>query len=120
MYDSPQVDMGYDISDYESIYPLYGTLANMEALISGCYNRGMRLIVDLVINHTSNMHLWFQESRSCKKNPKRDWYTWRPAKYDENGTRMPPNNGAACLEEVFGNGMNLHRILPSSIRPRAA
>jgi oligo-1,6-glucosidase len=92
MYDSPQHDMGYDISNYEAVYPPYGTVADMEELIEACHSRGMRLILDLVVNHTSDEHKWFQESRSSKGNPKRDWYIWRPARYDEDGKRMPPNN----------------------------
>jgi len=91
-YDSPQVDMGYDVSDYEKVYPPYGRLGDMDNLIEETHARGMRIIVDLVINHTSSEHAWFQESRSSKTNPKRDWYIWRPARYDENGQRMPPNN----------------------------
>ena len=91
-YDSPQVDMGYDIRDYQNIYPPYGTLADCERLISECHARGLRLIFDLVINHTSDQHKWFEESKSSKSSPKRDWYIWRPAKYDEQGNRKPPNN----------------------------
>jgi alpha-glucosidase len=91
MYDSPQVDMGYDISDYEAVYPPYGTIQDMELLISETHRRGLRIILDLVINHTSDQHMWFQESRSSKTNPKRDWYIWRPARY-ANGVRKPPNN----------------------------
>ncbi|KAI1848992.1 hypothetical protein JX265_013735 [Neoarthrinium moseri] len=91
-YDSPQFDLGYDISDYESVFPPYGTLQDMDDLISGCHSRGLKIIVDLVINHTSYLHKWFQESRSSKSNPKRDWYIWRPAKYNANGRRIPPNN----------------------------
>ena len=92
MFDSPQHDMGYDISNYEAVYAPYGTVADMENLINACHARGMRLILDLVVNHTSDEHAWFKESRSSKTNPKRDWYIWRPAKYDSNGKRMPPNN----------------------------
>lgn len=91
-YDSPQHDMGYDIRDYESVYAPYGTVVDVETLIEACHSRGMRLIFDLVINHTSDEHKWFEESRSSKDNPKRDWYIWRPAKYSADGTRMPPNN----------------------------
>jgi oligo-1,6-glucosidase len=98
IYDSPQKDMGYDISNYESVYRPYGTLADMEALIQGVHGRGMRLILDLVINHTSHEHAWFKESRSAKDNSKRDWYIWRPAKVDANGKRSPPNN----WRSVFG------------------
>lgn len=92
MYESPQFDMGYDISNYEGVHPPYGTVEDMEVLIRECHSRGMRLILDLVINHTSHEHQWFQESKSSKDNPKRDWYIWRPATYDANGKRWPPNN----------------------------
>ncbi|KAI4593914.1 hypothetical protein KJ359_008958 [Pestalotiopsis sp. 9143b] len=91
-YDSPQIDLGYDISDYESVFPPYGTLQDMQDLIDGCHSRGLKIIVDLVINHTSDLHKWFKESRSSKTNAKRDWYIWRPAKFDADGKRMPPNN----------------------------
>jgi oligo-1,6-glucosidase len=100
MYDSPQVDMGYDISNYEAIYPPYGTLEDMERLIRECHARGMKMMLDLVINHTSDQHAWFKESRSSKTNPKRDWYVWRPAKYDADGQRRPPNN----WRSNFGGG----------------
>lgn len=92
MYDSPQIDMGYDISDYESVYPPYGTVGDMDNLIKETHARGMRIILDLVINHTSDKHKWFEESRKSKDNPKRDWYIWKPATYDAYGERQPPNN----------------------------
>lgn len=92
MYDSPQHDMGYDISDYEKVYPPYGTNEDMDAIISACHDRGMKLILDLVINHTSDEHAWFRESRSSRTNDKRNWYIWQPAKYDTDGNRKPPNN----------------------------
>jgi len=91
-YDSPQVDLGYDISNYEDVYPPYGTVADVEKIIKGCHDRGMKIVFDLVINHTSDQHEWFKASRSSKDNPKRDWYIWRPARIDENGERQPPNN----------------------------
>lgn len=91
-FDSPQIDMGYDISDYQAIYPPYGTVADCERLISECHLRELRVCFDLVVNHTSDKHKWFQQSRSSKNNPKRDWYIWRPAKYDAQGNRKPPNN----------------------------
>ncbi|KAF2644274.1 alpha-glucosidase [Massarina eburnea CBS 473.64] len=91
MYDSPQVDMGYDVRDYEKVYAPYGTVQDMERLIAETHNRGMRIILDLVVNHTSDQHVWFQESRSSKDSPKRDWYIWRPARYVD-GERKPPNN----------------------------
>ncbi|KAK3906489.1 glycoside hydrolase superfamily [Staphylotrichum tortipilum] len=86
------VDMGYDISDYEKVYPPYGTVKDMEDLIEACHKRGMKLILDLVINHTSDQHAWFKESRSSKDNPKRDWYIWKPPRFAEDGTRLPPTN----------------------------
>ena len=97
MYASPQVDMGYDISDYEAINPPYGTMDDMDALISGLHDRGMRIILDLVVNHTSDQHRWFQESRKSKSNRNKyaDWYIWKDPKIDEHGKRQPPNNWGA-------------------------
>ncbi|KAJ5151094.1 Alpha-glucosidase [Penicillium canariense] len=92
MYDSPQYDMGYDIANYEDVYAPYGTVADVEALITSCHDRGLKILLDLVINHTSHLHAWFQESRSSKSSSRRDWYIWRPAKYDADGKRRPPNN----------------------------
>lgn len=92
MYESPQDDMGYDISDYEKVYSKYGTLEDLDNLIEQTHKRGMKLILDLVINHTSSEHAWFKESRSSKTNPKRDWYIWKPPVFDKDGNRHPPNN----------------------------
>lgn len=89
---SPQVDMGYDISDYRAIYPGYGTMKDHDDLIKGLHDRGMKYVMDLVVNHTSDQHEWFKQSRSSKDNPFRDWYFWRPPRYDAEGNRMPPNN----------------------------
>ncbi|CRL20727.1 Glycogen debranching enzyme GlgX [Penicillium camemberti] len=91
-YKSPQVDMGYDISDYYSIADEYGTVEDVEKLIAGCHERGMKLLMDLVVNHTSDQHEWFKQSRSSKDNEYRNWYVWKPATYDEQGNRQPPNN----------------------------
>lgn len=99
MYDSPQDDMGYDISDYNKVYPKYGTVEDVEKLINGAHERGMKLLLDLVVNHTSSEHAWFKESRSSKTNPKRDWYIWKPARYDEEGKRHPPNNWQSFFSE---------------------
>lgn len=93
-FDSPQIDMGYDISDYENVYPPYGTIADVEKCILETHKRGMKVIFDLVVNHTSDLHKWFQESKQSKSSPKRDWYIWRPAKYVD-GERCPPNNWKA-------------------------
>ncbi|CAK7227891.1 hypothetical protein SBRCBS47491_006722 [Sporothrix bragantina] len=92
MFESPQIDMGYDISNYEAVHAPYGTVEDMQALIDACHKRGMKIILDLVINHTSAEHAWFKESRSSRDNPKRDWYIWKPPRYAEDGTRLPPTN----------------------------
>ena len=80
IYKSPQDDNGYDISDYDDIDPVFGTMADLETLISEVHRLGMRIVMDLVVNHTSDEHPWFVESRSSRDNPKRDWYWWRPAR----------------------------------------
>ncbi|SMQ63231.1 oligo-1,6-glucosidase [Bacillus sp. OV166] len=76
-YDSPDVDNGYDISDYQSVMPKAGTMETFDQLLQEVHNRGMKLIMDLVVNHTSDQHPWFKESRSSIDNPKRDYYIWR-------------------------------------------
>lgn len=86
-YPSPQVDYGYDISDYEAIDPDYGTMADFDRLIAEAKKRNIHVILDFVINHTSDQNAWFKESRSSATNPKRDWYIWRDGK---NGG--PPTN----------------------------
>ena len=70
----------YDISDYEDVDPLFGSLADLDELIAALHERGMRLVMDLVVNHTSDEHPWFAASRSRRDDPKRDWYIWRPAR----------------------------------------
>jgi len=77
VYASPMDDNGYDISDYQDIDPLFGTLADLDELVAELHARGMKLVMDLVVNHTSDEHPWFTESRSSRDNPKRDWYWWR-------------------------------------------
>ena len=80
IYTSPQDDNGYDIADYQDIDPTFGTLADVDELIAQAHARGIRIVMDLVVNHTSDEHPWFVESRSSKDNPKRDWYWWRTAR----------------------------------------
>jgi alpha-glucosidase len=87
-FPSPQVDFGYDVSDYENIDPMYGTLADFDQLIAQGKKRGIKVILDFVPNHTSDQHKWFQESKSSRTSPKRDWYIWRDGK----GPNEPPNN----------------------------
>jgi alpha-glucosidase len=80
MYKSPNDDNGYDISDYQDIMEDFGTMEDFDALLNEVHKRDMKLIIDLVLNHTSDEHQWFIESRSSKENPKRDWYIWRDGK----------------------------------------
>ncbi len=87
-FPSPQVDFGYDVADYENIDPMYGTLADFDRLASEAKKRNIHIILDFVINHTSDQHAWFKESKSSRDNPKRDWYIWRDGK----GPNQPPNN----------------------------
>lgn len=90
---SPQVDNGYDISDYCAIDPMFGTMADMEALIAGAKQRGISIIMDLVLNHSSHRHPWFREAKKSRDNPYHDYYIWRDG--DEN---TPPNG----MDSVFG------------------
>jgi oligo-1,6-glucosidase len=85
IYPSPQDDNGYDISDYEDVDPLFGSLADLDELIARLHERGMKLVMDLVVNHTSDEHPWFVESRRDPASPKRDWYWWRPPRPGHTG-----------------------------------
>jgi alpha-glucosidase len=79
IYPSPLYDFGYDVSDYEDIDPVFGSLAEFDRLVAEAHQRGIRVVLDLVMNHTSHLHPWFIESRSRRDNPRRDWYLWRDA-----------------------------------------
>ncbi|HEU4470041.1 MAG TPA: alpha-amylase family glycosyl hydrolase [Flavisolibacter sp.] len=94
IYPSPMADFGYDISDYRGIHPLFGTMEDFDRLLSAVHEKGMKLILDLVPNHTSDRHPWFLEARSSRTNPKRQWYIWQDGKPDGS----PPNNWLS----VFG------------------
>ena len=93
-YPSPQVDFGYDVSDYDNIDPMYGTLADFDRMEKEAKQRGIRIIMDFVMNHTSDQHPWFINSRSSRTAGKRDWYIWR----DGRASGQPPNN----WESTFG------------------
>jgi alpha-glucosidase len=88
-YPSPMFDCGYDITDYENVAPEYGTLDDFKTFLEGAHARGMHVILDLVLNHTSNEHRWFLESKSSRDNPKADWYVWMDT---------PPNNWQSCFD----------------------
>ncbi|KAI0170822.1 glycoside hydrolase superfamily, partial [Pestalotiopsis sp. NC0098] len=101
VYKSPQADMGYDIADYKAIDARYGTLSDMDNLIKTCKDHDMKIIMDLVVTHTSDQHDWFLESAKSKTSPKRDWYIWKPPRgYDEAGKPIPPNNWAQILGDA--------------------
>ncbi|KAL9109339.1 MAG: hypothetical protein Q9227_005969 [Pyrenula ochraceoflavens] len=101
IYKSPQADMGYDISDYKDIDHRYGTLEDVDRLIQELKRREMKLMMDLVVNHTSNEHAWFLESKASKSSPKRDWYIWKPPKsFAADDTPEPPNNWSQILGEA--------------------
>lgn len=94
IFTSPMKDMGYDVSDYTDIDPLFGTLADFDALVARAHELGLKVIIDQVISHTSDKHPWFAQSRQDRSNPKADWYVWA----DPNPDGTPPNNWPS----VFG------------------
>ena len=116
IYKSPQVDNGYDISDYQAINPTLGNMADFQDLIDGIHERGMKLVMDLVVNHTSDQHKWFQESKKSKDNPYRDYYIWRDGK---NG--QAPNNwgsyfsGSAWQYDKQTDQYFLHLFAPQQV-----
>jgi alpha-glucosidase len=93
-FPSPQVDFGYDVSDYENIDPMYGTLADFDVLVREAKKRGIHVILDFVVNHTSDQHKWFLDSKSSRTSAYRDWYIWRNGK----GPGEPPDNWVS----IFG------------------
>ena len=100
IYPSPMYDFGYDVSDYTGIHPMFGTLADFDRLLEKAHGLGLRVLMDLVPNHTSSEHPWFVQSRSSRDNPKRDWYLWR----DPAPGGGPPNN---WLSVFGGSGWTL-------------
>ncbi len=92
MYPSPQVDFGYDISDYEAVDPQYGTLADFDRLLAQASAHHIRIILDMVLNHTSDRHPWFLEAARARDTPHHDFYVWNDGKTDAAGKSLPPNN----------------------------
>lgn len=96
VFDSPNVDNGYDISDYFAIMSDFGTMEDFDEVLETAHKHGIKILMDLVANHTSDEHPWFKESRSSKDNPYRDYYIWKdPKGFDEDGNPIPPNNWAS-------------------------
>jgi len=114
-FKSPMEDFGYDVSDYRAVDPMFGTLADFDAMIAEAHRLGLKVMIDQVISHTSNKHEWFVESRSSRENPRADWYVWADAKPD--GT--PPNNwlsvfgGSAWEWDTSRRQYYLHNFLAS-------
>lgn len=116
-YKSPMLDNGYDVSDYYSVDPLFGTMADFDTLIAEAKSRGLRVIMDWIPNHTSDTHQWFIESRNCRSGHRRDWYVWRDSAEDGG----PPNNwrsffprvGRAWTYDEKTRQWYLHSFLPS-------
>ena len=92
VYASPNDDMGYDISDYQAIMEDFGTMEDFDRMLETAHGLGIKIVMDLVANHTSDEHRWFEESRSSRDNPYRDFYYWRDGKVGPNGEKLPPNN----------------------------
>jgi oligo-1,6-glucosidase len=113
-YDSPNADNGYDIRDYRKVMKEFGTMDDFDALLKGIKQQHMRLIIDLVVNHTSDEHRWFVESRKAKDNPYRNYYIWRAGKTGPDGAELPPNNdpsfffGSAWEKDPATNEYYLH------------
>ncbi len=101
-YPSPMWDCGYDISDYEAVAPEYGTLEDFDRFLQAAHARGLHVLLDLVLNHTSDQHPWFLESKSGRNNPKADWYIWMdspfPSGEGPGGEGVPPNNWQSCFD----------------------
>lgn len=120
IFASPQHDMGYDVADYRAIHEPYGSVADVQELIDTLHENNMRLLLDLVVNHTSSEHAWFKGSRCSRTSPKREWYIWRDPKYDPStGQRKPPNNwkslfgGSAWQFDVLTGQYYLALFLPT-------
>src|SRR5690349_11301585 len=115
VFPSPMADFGYDVADYCNIDPLFGTLADFDGLLADAHARGLKVILDLVANHTSDRHPWFQESRAAPSSAKRDWYIWR----DPAPGGGPPNNwlsefgGGAWEFDAASGQYYLHTFLAS-------
>ncbi len=113
-YPSPMADFGYDVSDYEAVHPLFGDMADFDRLVAEAHDLGLRVVIDIVPNHTSDRHPWFTDARSSRRSPHRDWYIWR----DPGPDGGPPNNwwsvfgGPAWTLDPTTGQYYLHLFLP--------
>jgi glycosidase len=120
IYRSPMADFGYDLSDHIAINPLFGDMADFDALVREVHARGFKLILDYIPNHVSDQHRWFQASRSNRSNPRRDWFIWRDAAPDGG----PPNNwqaefgGAVWTRDATTGQYYYHAFLPAPDKGR--
>jgi alpha-glucosidase len=119
IYPSPDFDFGYDVADYVGVDPRFGTLADFQSFVAACHRRGIKVILDLVLNHSSHLHPWFQASRSGRIGPHADWYIWADSPGRSLlGRRRPPNNwrswfGGSAWQWDDGRGQfYLHTFLP--------
>jgi len=119
IYPSPGLDGGYDVADYSAVDPLFGSLEDFDRLVAEAHRRGLRILLDLVLNHTSDRHPWFEASRTARDGPQADWYIWRdPTGLDRRGRPRPPNNwvswfgGSAWAWEPARGQFYLHTFLP--------
>jgi alpha-glucosidase len=115
-YPSPMADFGYDVADYTDVDPVFGTLDDFDRLVAEAHARGIRVVIDLVPNHTSDQHPWFLEARSSRDNPKRDWYVWADPKPDgsppNNWTSSFPRAGRAWTFDQATGQWYLHSFMP--------
>jgi alpha-glucosidase len=119
IYPSPGLDGGYDVADYAAVDPLFGSLEDFDRLVAEAHRRGIRVLLDLVLNHTSDRHPWFEASRASREGPHADWYIWRDAAgLDRRGRPRPPNNwvsffgGSAWTWDKTRGQFYLHTFLP--------
>jgi alpha-glucosidase len=119
IYPSPDFDMGYDVADYVDVDPRYGSVAGFERLVAACHARGIKVILDLVLNHSSSEHPWFRSSRADRTGPHADWYIWRdsPGRTLTGGRRSPNNwrswfGGSAWTWEPARQQFYMHTFLP--------
>jgi alpha-glucosidase len=118
IHPSPGFDVGYDVSDYDAIDPIFGSLDDFDRLVAEAHRRGIRLMLDLVMNHTSSAHRWFEESRRDPSGPYGDWYLWRDGRSGRFGRSRPPNNwssffgGSAWTWDDVRGQYYMHTFLP--------